>query len=261
MEHLRKEELANIASLFEGWEDTMIYSCLQGHLGNAYVNDTKNPVSAKIIVGDFCFLAGVADMELVLYVPEDTISEDLLIIPQNEEWGKLIEKVFKEMAEKITRYSIKKEPDVFDEALLRSYTENLPQDYVLTMMDESLYLESKKQSWSLDFCSQFPAYEDYRKNGIGAAVLYHGNLVAGASSYTYYSGGIEIEIDTKREHRRKGLAKACASKLILECLEKGLYPSWDAHDLRSVKLAEKLGYHMEKPYDTYCVKVKGTNED
>ncbi|MEG3007650.1 MAG: GNAT family N-acetyltransferase, partial [Oscillospiraceae bacterium] len=26
---------------------------------------------------------------------------------------------------------------------------------------------------------------------------------------------------------------------------------WDAHDLRSVHLAEKLGYHLSHPYVTY----------
>ena len=61
-------------------------------------------------------------------------------------------------------------------------------------------------------------------------------LVAGASSYTVYDGGIEIQIDTQLKHRRKGLAAACGAKLILECLERGLYPSWDAHDRRSAAL-------------------------
>jgi len=44
--------------------------------------------------------------------------------------------------------------------------------------------------------------------------------------------------------------------LILECLSWGLYPSWDAHDMRSVALAEKLGYHLDKEYTAYLVKIK-----
>jgi predicted GNAT family acetyltransferase len=61
-------------------------------------------------------------------------------------------------------------------------------------------------------------------------------------------------IDTKPEYRQKGLATACASKLILTALERGLYPSWDAFDLRSVALAEKLGYHVDRPYIIYLLK-------
>lgn len=69
--------------------------------------------------------------------------------------------------------------------------------------------------------------------------------------YTIYPGGIEIEIDTKPDYRGRGLATACGAALILECLRRGLYPSWDAHDLRSVALAEKLGYHRDHPYPVY----------
>ncbi len=71
--------------------------------------------------------------------------------------------------------------------------------------------------------------------------------MAGASSYSVYHGGIEIQIATQKAYRRRGLATACGAKLILLCLERGLNPSWDAHDLRSVALAEKLGYRRGSP--------------
>ena len=84
-------------------------------------------------------------------------------------------------------------------------------------------------------------------------MIHNNKIVCGASSYTVYNKGIEIEIDTKKEYRRKGLALVCASKLILECLDRGIYPSWDAANRGSVALAEKLGYHFEKEYVTYSV--------
>ena len=43
--------------------------------------------------------------------------------------------------------------------------------------------------------------------------------------------------------------------LILECLERGLYPSWDAHTEISAALAEKLGYHVSHPYVVYEVEA------
>ena len=66
--------------------------------------------------------------------------------------------------------------------------------------------------------------------GIGAVICKDDIIVSGASSYSRYKEGIEIEIDTKEEYRRKGLAYICGAKLILECLERNLYPSWDAHN-------------------------------
>lgn len=40
----------------------------------------------------------------------------------------------------------------------------------------------------------------------------------------------------------------CGAKLILECLKRDLYPSWDAQNKSSVALAEKLGYHYSHTY-------------
>lgn len=86
--------------------------------------------------------------------------------------------------------------------------------------------------------------------------LQEGFILQMRSSYSGYLGGIEIEIDTKEEYRRKGLAYICAAKLILACMEKGWYPSWDAQNKWSVALAEKLGYHFEREYTAYEVIFK-----
>ena len=86
-------------------------------------------------------------------------------------------------------------------------------------------------------------------------MLHNGNLVSGASSYTVYREGIEIEIGTKQDYRRQGLAAVCGARLILECMKRGLYPSWDAQNKWSVALAEKLGYHFDRAYPAYEVYV------
>ena len=39
-----------------------------------------------------------------------------------------------------------------------------------------------------------------------------------------------------------------AAKLILSCLDEGLYPAWDAANMASVHLAEKLGYEFSREY-------------
>ena len=48
-----------------------------------------------------------------------------------------------------------------------------------------------------------------------------------------------------------GLALAVCAKLILTCLDKGLYPSWDAANLASVSLARKLGYQPGHHYEVF----------
>lgn len=179
------------------------------------------------------------------------------MVPQNEEWAALIEQEHNGRFQKFMRFAIKKEPDIFDTEKLYAYTEKFPPEYSIRRIDEQLYGKIGAENWSRDLCSQFPTYQEYQRLGIGFVILYQSEIVCGASSYTVYRQGIEIEIDTKEEHRRKGLALACAAKLILACIDKGLYPSWDAANKASVALAEKLGYHFEKEYVTYAVHTHG----
>ena len=66
--------------------------------------------------------------------------------------------------------------------------------------------------------------------------------------------GIEVQVDTRAQFRRQGLASACAAALILACLRRGLYPNWDAHNAASLALAEKLGYHLERAYPAFTLR-------
>ena len=111
----------------------------------------------------------------------------------------------------------------------------------------------RQNHWANDLVSQFKDYDAYRELGLGVVILREGELVAGASSYSRYRDGIEIEIDTREDYRRKGLAYVCGAKLILECLKRDLYPSWDAQNKWSVALAEKLGYQFDHEYIVYEV--------
>lgn len=83
------------------------------------------------------------------------------------------------------------------------------------MIEESEYHMCRNNGWSRDLVSQYQDYKTYKMLGLGVAVLKDGELVAGASSYSTYDKGIEIEIDTREDHRRKGLAYVCGAKLIL----------------------------------------------
>lgn len=97
---LKKEDMYRTALIFEGWNETPIWSCLQGYMGKAWTDDRQNPKSAQIITGDFCFFGGVPNIELVKNIPDYFTSECILMIPQNEEWSDLIERVYKDKCDK-----------------------------------------------------------------------------------------------------------------------------------------------------------------
>lgn len=248
---IKAGQMETVRPLFEGWQESLIWSCMQQVMGEVYVDDAKHPSSAMAILGDFCFFAGEPLEELVLYKPGWCRKDFMIMVPQNEKWEEKIEACYGEKAKKVTRYAIKKEPDVFDREKLEQAVAGLPSEYSLKLIDEEIYRWCKQESWCRDWTAQYPDYESYKKNGLGVVITKDGVPVSGASSYSNYLEGIEIEIDTKEEYRRRGLAYICAARLILECLDRNLYPSWDAQNKWSVALAQKLGYHYERDYTAY----------
>lgn len=253
MEKVRKAYNLNqdVQYIFENWNESIIWSCLQGVMGEIYTNPAGD--AAMAILGDFAFYAGKPSEELVRFKPDGCEQDFIIMVPQNDEWAEMIEKCYKDKARKVTRYAIKKESDIFDVEKLEQAVLSLSSGYELKVVEEPEYNMCCNNRWANDLVSQFEDYDTYKKLGVGVVILKDGELVAGASSYSRYNEGIEIEIDTRADHRRKGLAYACGAKLILECLKKNLYPSWDAQNSWSVALAEKLGYHFDHEYVAYEV--------
>lgn len=245
------KDKSTIAGLFAGWDETMIWSCLQNCMGMAYADDLAKPASAQIVIGGFAFFAGKASQQLVCNNTPDAPFE--MMAPQNHQWEQAIEAAYPGRAVRHMRYATKKQPTAFDPLQLQKCVAALPHGYALASINQALYGQIMASDWAMDLCVNFDGYEDYRQNGLGVVVLKEGDIVSGASSYTYYNGGIEIEIDTREDERRRGLALVCGAQLILNCLAKGLYPSWDAHTKASLALAQKLGYQLDTEYLVYLL--------
>ncbi len=240
-----------VAPLFGEMNDTTITSCLEQIMGKVYADSLDNPGCVMAILGDFCFLAGEPNEELVLYKPAHLTQDFMIMVPQNEEWCKIVEKCYGNKAKKVTRYALKKDGDVFDREKLQAIVDGLSPEYSLQLIDEALFDKCREIPWCMDWVKNFPDYGLYKKYGLGVTILKDNEPIAGASSYSGYTEGIEIEIVTKEEYRRQGLASVCGAKLILECLSRGLYPSWDAQNKWSAALARKLGYHYDGEYPAY----------
>lgn len=251
MKVVRIEDTKRAEELFAGWQETMVWSCLQGIMGDIYAEDTKEIASAVAALGDFAFFAGQPSQKLLFAYELWAEGDFMILVPQNEGWADLIQKEYGKKAERVSRYAIKKEGNIFDVQRLHKAVQHLPSGYTIRKIDKEIYEYCKKTEWCRDFVGLYPDYETYHRLGLGMAVLWDGILVSGASSYSSYTGGIEIQIETREDFRRKGLAYAGGAALILECLKRNLYPSWDAHNKASVSLAEKLGYHYSHEYTAF----------
>ncbi|MGE6256850.1 GNAT family N-acetyltransferase [Heyndrickxia sporothermodurans] len=244
-----------LVSMFENIDSTIVLSYLQGHMGNAWVDNLENPTVAQITVGIFVFYAGNPNTneaeELLYNLPDFTLA-----IVDSDEWKNRIETVHKGFIEKFQRFRFNKNPEDLDRVHIQELLSTLPEEYEIKRIDKNIAKASSFHELSEDFISQFDSIDDFIDRGVGYAILNKGQVVSAATSFSIYDDGIEIEVASHPNHRRKGLATIVASALILDCLDRGKYPSWDGANFESVELAKKLGYTFKESYDTYFVDNK-----
>jgi RimJ/RimL family protein N-acetyltransferase len=247
-------EKSEIIAPFFFHESGLIKSCLDGCMGKAYGDHTFRPGAALLCIGDFACFGGDPNRPAARQLAGKLALEKgkTWLIPVLDGWEEHIAFWKPVRMDRSVRYAIKRKAE-FDKAKLLAMTEAIPPEFSLHSIDKALYEKAMAEEWSRDFCSQYQDGEDYVKRGLGVAALRGEELVAGASSYVIYDGGIEIQTDTRVDMRRRGLAAACCARLILNCLQKGLTPSWDAANPASLALAQKLGYALKAPYDTWEV--------
>lgn len=230
----------------------LVRSCLDGHMGMAYGDHPHRPLAALLCVGDFACPGGDAKRPAARQLAGKLALQPgkTWYVPVVEGWEEHFAYWHPKGMERSVRYAVSHKTG-FDREKLLSLTKAIPQEFSLHPMDHELYEKAMAEEWSRDFCSQFLDGDDYIRRGLGVAALHGKELAAGASSYVTYNGGIEIQVDTRADLRRRGLAAACCAQLILDCLQKGLMPSWDAANPASLALAEKLGYTLKYAYEIW----------
>ena len=165
----KPECIEEVEEIFDGWQETLIWSCLQGVMGEIYTDHAVNPSSAMALLGDFCFLAGVPNEELTRFRPAGCSQDFVIMVPRDERWAQMIEGCYKDKAKKVIRYAFHKEPDRFCREKLEEMVSALPAEYTLRMLDEDMFhwcrdgQGTKEREWCRDWVSQ---YADYERNDI-----------------------------------------------------------------------------------------------
>ncbi len=238
-------------------EEVPLFSAMEGRMGRLWVDREMKPDCSLVLSADFCYLLGDYKREVkteILQIISDSCPGKILVI--EKQWEPILsdlERSFPDSFRSFSRYAMEGRLEWFNPQMLRDYVAAVEKQYTIRRVDEELYRLTAEQPWTLDFCSNFRSAQDFMEHGIGYMILQEGEIIAGASSYASCEGKIEVSIETKEEFRGRGLAKACASKLILECLERQIYPRWDAANIASVALAEKLNYHFIREYTVYSI--------
>lgn len=239
---IHNNDLKKIEYLFNDIRFFMGRSVLQGLIGEAYVDDLSNPKVAFLLAKDkYCFISGTLGKEMLKETIDNNFSKYILIPSDN--LCKNIEEIYQNTIIKSERYSMKKDVK-FDIMKLEQMCKSISKEYDLVKIDAFLEKRIKQEHF-------MNITDNYKKYGIGYCCIYNDEIIGVASSNIFYKDGIEVNIRVKDEYRRKGIATAMASKLILECLRENRKVSWDAANMDSVGLAKKLGFEYDSTYNIY----------
>ena len=254
MIELGKEKRQIIRPLCGQADHVLVHGAVRGYMGRVWVPELTNPSYCLIHLGDFAYLFGICPkgeqaMELKAQLYRECGQD--YITPSDERWAEWLEESFPGEYRVLSRYSMRRDRNHFSEEALESYCGNLPAGIRLKKIDKRLYQTALKEEWSRDFCSNFETPEEFEQNGLGFVAMDGRKIVSGCSAYGISQGMFEIQVETRKEYQRKGLALACSARFILTCLEQGIYPSWGAISLGSGGVAEKLGYIFDRAYRGY----------
>ena len=136
----------------------------------------------------------------------------------------------------------------------RSLTEEkIPEGYELREIDEELLSRMEGRIVPLSFWS---SSEEFLTKGKGYCLTKNGEVAAVSFSAAVSSKQIDIGIETKEAHRRKGLAVIVAKKMTEYVLSIGKEPVWDcdAANVGSRATAERVGFEVASQYAYFKAK-------
>ncbi len=254
MVELGRAKRQSIRAVCESSSEVLVRGAMEGTMGHVWVPGLENASFCLIVAGDFAYLlglppkgAGALDLKAQIY----RCSSGCCLYPQNDQWRQWLEDEFAGQLRTVVRYALRQESGGFDRELLNSYVKSIPQGMRIRRIDERLYRLALKEEWSQDLCASFEDYKHFQTHGFGYGAMKGHRLAAGCLAYGASEGMMKVQVKTRKEYRRQGLALACSAAFVLECLEKDITPNWEATNQQSAELALKLGYVHEKEYQVY----------
>ncbi len=243
------------APFFSWCQDSMIKSYCQGIIGDGYCDNSDNPNWSAIFISDFCYLGGqplnIENLTKMII----SKGNDLIIIPNSDSW-------FEPLVENGVNLqtSIRFHVKISDKGLNLDFLEKIRLEVskidnaVLEQIGEKDYNELRNCDWENAFVSNFKDYNDFHEHGFGFVVKINDEIASGASTFGWYSDGVELQIATNPKFRKMGLATIVSAAFLLECEKRKLKIHWDAGNIISLKTAQKLGLELAGEYISFTFK-------
>lgn len=228
---------------------------LDGYItGTVYSDVSTNINSILVSSGDGTyFVCGEPTdqfLDKLLAFYENRSSERFTIFSPTKCWDKTIEQTFNGHHYKMKRTILAYKPSHIYEDTDRDHIAN---DFKVRPITEELIRKSIyfNEAYYIKF---WGSVEQFLKYGFGFCVVNKtGEIVSECVSIFRSRNQINIDIQTSKGERGKGLAKLTAQTLINKCLDNKLIPLWDCdhENSGSLKLAKKLGFEEISQYNLF----------
>jgi GNAT superfamily N-acetyltransferase len=237
-------------------------AALEGAHGEVHVNTPHRPAVAvlffphlnlRIYGGNPHHPSGV---ESLMACPPQTA-----LLAGSPSWEPAFHRAFEGRLVSIPRYAFTGES--LDREALACFAKAVPVGFSITRLtaSQAAAVAGEQSEFAADHLGNFSSVDDFMERGFGFGAVGPDGLACLATTFIVCGAGVEIQINTREKYRRKGLAAATAAKFILHCLENGLDPNWDAANLVSVSLAQKLGYTLQGTYTMYFIRGQGPERE
>lgn len=219
--------------------DIAIECVLAGTMGTVFADDARRPTAFQIAFPPFYYFAGDrAGAGGEALVREQ--KADSLLMPSAPGWREAFRQVHGPRLVPVERYSFSAER--LDREALSNLVARSPFRDALTALDSSLAARLAADEEGVVDLSTFASMEDFLENGGGYCLLEEGIVTGVAFSSLAYPQAIEVSVYVEVAYREQGRATALSAALAGTALARGQVPHWDAANLESCRLAEKLGY-------------------
>jgi len=240
-----------IIPICRGSNDVSVSSAAEGRMGRVWTEDMDSPSFCLVKNGPFAFLLGIppkGENALSLYRTLRIECPGSFIVPENEGWSGWIEENVPCRQRMLSRYEMGPGRNGFDPEKLNFFMQQVPDGFILKKIDRYVFRHMPDEDWCRYFVSNFENETQFFRHGTGYVITKNSRPVSGCSAFSFSEGKVEAEAGTKEEFRRMGLALSSSSAFVTACLLKNLEPVWDAANIKSVALAEKLGFETKREY-------------
>lgn len=222
-----------------------VSSILDSDFGEVIIDGEMKPGAVFLRLHNFYFVEGAA------YGPEaerlaERISIPSTIVSSDNAWYEFLLKRFLPNAEIATRYRY--HWDSSSPGRTAAFPVTSPHGITISRIGRNEISELRGYDWSSDVFDCFQDDDDFLRRGFGFCLHCDKRIVSICTSFAVSKYGVEIETDTSPSYQGRGFSKMVSAMFVRHCLENGIIPCWDASNTPSRRVAESIGFKLDKEY-------------